>query len=160
MQAGGQWPEAQEGFCYPLCMCPCLNCHHVFYIKKRIKKLLWNSMLCIYKRKKIKEKSKAINNQLKTGRKGGNLGERAGSSAERRRGALALRKLRVPASGASPGPAPPSCRGSDRGARSQVSCCPLWFLQEPESPAPGAGMAGDTEARESPWVPLPLLTVA
>jgi hypothetical protein len=67
-------------------MCPCLTCHHVFYIKKRIKKLLWNSVLCIYKRKIIKEKSEAINNQLKTGSKGGNLGERAGSSAERRRG--------------------------------------------------------------------------
>lgn len=155
---GDSGPRPRRGSAIP-CMCPCLNCHHVFYIKKRIKKLLWNSMLCIYKRKIIKEKSEAINNQLKTGSKGGNLGERAGSSAERR-GAPALRKLRIPASGASPGPAPPSHRGSDRGARSRVSRCPLWFLQEPESPAPGAGMAGDTEARESPWVPPPLLTVA
>lgn len=109
---GDSGPRPRRGSAIP-CMCPCLNCHHVFYIKKRIKKLLWNSMLCIYKRKIIKEKSEAINNQLKTGSKGGNLGEKAGSSAERRRGALALRKLRVPASGASPGPAPPSRRGSD-----------------------------------------------
>ena len=43
--------------------------------------LLRNSVLCIYKRKIIKEKSEA--DQLETRGKGGNLGERVGSSAER-----------------------------------------------------------------------------
>ena len=120
-------------------------------------------MLCIYKRKIIKEKSEAINNQLKTGSKGGNLGERAGSSAERRRGS-GTKEAEGPSLRCFPR-ASPTLPQRLR-SRGQEPSLPLPTLVSPRAsvspaiPAPGAGMAGDTEARESPWVPPPLLTVA